>query len=166
MFSLPTSHADGLISRCRWPARWTVVGSDSHWTFHASLLRSSFDLTLHYLFIYLFIDVPFSLELSSLVWKTTSDNGTWLHPSSFFFYYFFVPLFFFTLGLNPLRIFTLRLKSVFFSSSSLLWELQIRHFCVAVQFSMFLIISTCPGWRYSCRSVPNFLGVCVLIQDQ
>ncbi len=97
MFSLPTSHADGLISRWRWPARWTVVGSDSHWTFHASLLRSSFDLTLHYLFIYLFIDVPFSLEISarlSCIWKTTSDNGTWLHPSSLFFYYFFVPLFF------------------------------------------------------------------------
>ena len=112
-----------------------------------------------YLFIYLFIYwcAIFPRDLGSCLFcgrpPRIMEPG-FIPASSFSFH-------FSTLMLNPLRVFTLRLKEVCFF---ILWELRIRHFCLAVLFYMFSIISACREKGFFCRSIP--VSCRVLIQDQ
>lgn len=73
------------IIRC-WKASWLDHGHGLDISRIVAWTNPQPSLTWRYI-IYLFIDVVFSLELSAtaLVWKTTSDNGTWLRSQVFFF---------------------------------------------------------------------------------
>ena len=96
----------------------------------------------------------FSLELSSLVWKTTSDNGTWLHPR----FIFSVPVF--HSGAESTAVFHALtfLKFFFFTL-----ELRIKHCCLTFN-SINVFKSICKSilfffWKGMCfdpRSINSF----------
>ena len=76
--------------------------------------------------------MPFSLELSALVWKTTSDNGTWLHPR----FIFSVPVF--HSGAESTAVF----HALTFLKFFLILELRIKHCCLTFN-SIYFLKSIC-----------------------